>query len=524
MPLKNMLWLAGVAAWLAAAAVRAAQPAQAPAANPQMIADWTPYLSDFQSADQARQEAAAKVFIESGSRGYAVLAALLKHSDPGVVKRATDVRQQIDTRSFKLYQEAAGEQNKVMGQPLTAAGLEKVRQAFLRMAMYASQSSLKQLGFQTAAELQKTIKDVEAAGKQLAPLDAQLTAAPEPKGLARAAVQMERANALKVLLRDADMLAAAQDAAASSGKEGRFTPAAFGLQAEAHARLADNAKLEATCRRILAEYPRSLEVKFAHRTLLQLLSGTQRWDDAEKQARAFLAAFPVDEEAQEAVNDLLENLMNEERDYARVGPLAEWLIEALPPDRLKPEVLKYSAGCDEYIFRDYPKAERAYTLLRDRFADAVSAEDMNAALTRVKLKGEGKFEKEPRDADAGLAGVFARFLKAARTRDTKALETLAPKDELEDFRERLGDSTEELVPTLVFADFILRKVDVDEAAGKGKLLLDYYDASSSKPKPMTQEAVKEDGQWKIRWQDPQEPDAAAGVPGVDAKSAPPRKP
>jgi hypothetical protein len=54
-----------------------------------------------------------------------------------------------------------------------------------------------------------------------------------------------------------------------------------------------------------------------------------------------------------------------------------------------------------YQGRVYGKAQSAYTLLRDRFADAVSTEDMNAALARVKAKAEGKFEKEPRETDAG---------------------------------------------------------------------------------------------------------------------------
>jgi hypothetical protein len=498
---------------------RAEQAESAP--NPQPIADWTPHLNDLQSADKARQEAAAKVFVESGSRGYAVLASLLKHTDPEVVKRVSQIRAQIDARSNELYHEAAAEQAKLQHQPLTTAALEKVRQAFLRMAAYASQNPLKQLGYQNVTELQKTAKEVEAAGQQLAALDAQLK---EAKGLARAGLQVERAAALKTLQRDADMLAAAQDAAQNSGKEGRFTPAALKLQAEAYQRLEDSAKLEAVCHTILAEYPRSLETKFAHQSLLSLLSDARRWDDAVRQAQAFFSAFPVDQEAQEAVCGLLENLMNEERDYARAGPLAEWLVQALPPDRLNPEALKYSGGCAEYVSRDFAKAERAYTLLRDRFADAVSTDDMNAALSRVRLKGEGKFPKEPRDTDAGLAGVFARFLKAARTRDAKALESLVPKDDVKEFIERLGDTTEELVPTLVFADFILKKADTDDAAGKGKLLFDYFEASSDKPKPLTQEAVKEDGLWKICWQDPEEEKAAAGTQAPAAKTVQPQLP
>jgi len=478
------------------------------AANPQTPADWAPYLNDLQGTDKTKQEAAAKVFIDSGSRGYVILAPLLKHTDPEIVRRASQLRQQIDTRSIELYKEAASEQAKLQRQPLAAAALEKVRQAFMRLAVYASQNPLRQFAFQSMTELQKTAREVEAANQQLALLDEQLK---DAKDLARAALQVKRAGELRTLQRDADMLAAAQDAAQNSGKEGRFTAAALKLQAEAYLRLEDNPRLEAVCRTILAEHPRSLEIKFAHQALLNLFSAARRWDEAERQARAFFSAFPVDEEAQDAVYGLWESLMNEEHDYARAGPLAEWLLDALPLDRLRPEALKCSGGCSEYVFRDYRKAERAYTMLRERFADEVNKEDMNAALARVRLKAGGKFEKEPLETDAGPAGAFARFLKAARTRNLKALESLVPKNNLKDFTERLGDATEDLVPILVFADFILKKADTDEAAGKSKLLFDYYEASADKPKPLIEEAIKEDGLWRICWKDPEEEKAAGGM-------------
>jgi hypothetical protein len=211
------------------------------------------------------------------------------------------------------------------------------------------------------------------------------------------------------------------------------------------------------------------------------------------------------------VYGLLETLMNEAREYVRVAPVAEWLMETLPPDRLKPEVLKYWGGCSEYIMRDYTKAAQAYAVLRDRFMDAVSVEDMNSAIARVKQKAEGKFPKEPAENAAGPEGAFARFLKAARTRDSKAVKALVAKDVVEDFVERLGDSSEELLPSLVFADFIVRKTDLNADGNAAKLTIEHYDASSGKPKPLTEAAVQEDGQWKIRWEDPAEDDAPPGL-------------
>ncbi|MCY3023320.1 MAG: hypothetical protein NTW87_30445 [Planctomycetota bacterium] len=511
----TLLWMGALCLSCSAAARAeepkppAPQPPKVVSANPMGVTDWTPHLRDFQSADAARQQAATQVFLDAGARGHAVLNAFLKNASPDVVKRATEARQEIDARSWKMYQDVAAEHGKLRKQPLTAAALENMRQAYMRMGMYASPVQLKQLSFQTAAELQKTIKAVEEAGTELAALDVQLQAAPEPKGLARAGIQLQRASALKTLQRDADMLAAARDAVAASGRDGRHTPGALKLEAEACSRVEDAKGLEAACRRLLTEYPRSLEVKFAQRTLIDLLSASQKWDEAMQQAKAFLAAFPVDEEAQDAAYSLLDTLRNDERDFVRLAAMAEWLMGALPLDRLKPEVPKYSGGCNEYIFRDCAKAARAYTMLRDGFTDLVSVEDMNAALARLKAKTEGKFPKEPLETDPGAAGAFARFLKAIRTRDAKALAAVAAKDEADDLVERLGDSSDDLLPTILFADFVLKQVQENEAKDAAKLTLDYYEASASKPKTVTQEAVKEGAQWKIKWQDLEEDDADA---------------
>ena len=495
---------------------------QAKPIPPQTVTDWTPYLTGLQSADKAKQEEAAKFFVDAGGRSYLVLDPLLKHSDEDIKQQVARIKEQIEARSTKLYEEACAEQVGLRRQPLTTAAIENARQAFLRLAVYTPQNPLRQLGYQNAAELQKTAQDVEAAGQQLAALDKQLQDTPATQGLLRAGLQMERANALKTLQRDADTLAAAQDAAQLSGKDGRFTPAALRFQAEAYLRQEDNPKLEAACRAILTDYPRSLEVKFAHQTLLNLLAAANRGDEAVREAREFLTALPLDQDAQDAVFFYLDELMSETRDYVRAGQLADWLMDTLPLDRLKIEAVNCSAGCNEYVAHDYAKAIRAYTLLHDRFPDLMKAEEMSAALARVKLKQEGKFGQEPGAADPEPAGTFARFLKASRSRDLKALEELVPKDKLKDFTAHLADDMEDLAPALVFADFILKQVVADEAAGKARLLFDYYEPSSNKPKPLTEEAVKEDGKWKINWQDPEEEGEEAEPPAPDAKPAAPQ--
>jgi len=474
--------------------------------NPQQIVDWKPYLDDFAGTDITKQQSATKAFIESGSRGYTILGNLLKHPNADVVKRANEVRTEIDQRSLNMYRDLDAKRQKTVKEPLTVEVLEAQRAEWIKMAMYASQNALKQFGFQTSQEMQKQIDGVKAALKQLEDADAQMKAAGDVKGLARASIQIDRASALKTLQRDKDALAAVQDALAASGKEGRLTPSALKLLIDVYARAEDAKNIEAICRQIIAEYPRSLEVKFAYKTLCDQLTGEKKYDEAFALIKTYIGAFPVDEEAQETAYGLMETLMNDEQDYKRVGPLTDWLIDTLPLDRLRPETAKLSGGCNEYIAKDYAKAIRGYTLLRDKFADMVSADDMNAALARLAAKSEGKFPKEPAETDAGPAGAFAVFLKAIRTRDTKLIATIVPKEEAEESAENLGDGSDERVPALTFSDFVIKKVEPDAKGQEAKLAIDYYEAGSNKPRAITETAVLEEGKWKIHWQDPDETD------------------
>jgi hypothetical protein len=499
---------AAVLLCLAAGAVSAGQPEppkpqpQPPAVSVQQITDWTPYLNDFQGADAAKQEAAAKTFVEAGSRGYAALATLLKNPNAEIAKRAAKVRQEIDVRSWKTYQELAAKRNQLHGQALTSQSIEDLRQAFVKLAMYASPEPLRRLCFQTATELQNKLREFEQASRQLSTLDQLLKAAPEPKGLRRAAIQVERADALHTQQCYKDVLGAAQDAEAHSGKEGRFAPRALKLQAEASLKLGEAKEHEALCRRILAEYPRSLEVRYAHRALVQLLPVLGRWDDAVQQAKAYLTAFPLDEEAQNEVYGLFSTLLEDERDYARMAGMAEWLLATLPPDRIRPELPKYCGGYNEYAAKDYAKAERAYALLRDNFTDLVSPDEMNSAIARLKLKAEGKFPKEPQPGDAGPAGLFAKMLAAIRARDGKAAAALSAKDGAEELAERIADSTDDLVAIASFADFIVKNVEINKAQTGAKIVVECYDASTTKPLAYNVAAGVEDGQWKIMWEDP----------------------
>ncbi|HEY3321466.1 MAG TPA: hypothetical protein VGP72_13425 [Planctomycetota bacterium] len=487
-------------------------------ATPQ-VTDWTAALQDLQSSDPAKQQAAAKTFLDSGARGYSALNALLKNADPKVAERAKTLRQQIDQRSMELYRDVETEHQKLQKEPVTVQALEKLRQNWSQMASYASQNALRQYGYQRVQEIMKQIEEVKKAEQILNELDQALKANPEPAGLLRAAVQVGaghaakegeepggqgRAGALLTLQRFKDAIAAAEDGVNASGKDGRLTAPALKLLAEIYMKLDDAKNLEVVSKRIIQEYPRSLEIKFAHRSLLDVFIATKRWPDATAQVKAYAAAFPLDKEAQDSASELLETLMTDAQEYKQVAALADWMIETIPVERMRAEVYKLAGGCNEYVLKDYAKAKSQYSTLRDKFPDLVNPADINSALARLQAKIDGKFPKEPQEADAGPAGVLAKFLKAIRTRDAKAIATLVPKGDVEAYTEMLQEGGEERVPALTFADFVLKKVDVAADSKSAKLILEYYEAGGEKPKTITEPAVSEDGQWKINWADPED--------------------
>ena len=59
-----------------------------------------------------------------------------------------------------------------------------------------------------------------------------------------------------------------------------------------------------------------------------------------------------------------------------------------------------------------------------------------------------------------------------------------------------------LVPSVTFADFIVTKVEADAKDEVAVIHIDYYEAASDKPRSLKENALKENGQWKIQWEDP----------------------
>lgn len=502
-----------------------ATPATPVAPPAQMTTDWTQHIADFQSDDAAKRESATKAFIDGGARGAPVLDAIAKKS-PELAKRAAEVKAQVEKRSIELYQEAAAFAQKAQAEPLTVQNVEAQRQKWLQVAMYSTQQAVRQSSFQQVQNLQKLSQTISQALQQLNASDMQLKGPPQPNPLQRASIQMERAAALKKLHRMEEAQAAAKDAVEASGKDGRLTPGAIKLVIELDPGKDEGKTVEELSKLILKEYPRSLEVKFAHHRLVDFYAEKERWDEAMAQAKLFVATFPIDDDSQGAAFTLLTTLMDEARDYNRAVQWADWLMETFPLDRLQPEAPKNAAGIYEYVVKDYDKAERACVTLRDKFADLVDRADMDRMLARLKQKKEGKFVKEPQTGDPELAGVFATFLKAVRARDKKLLGELVPKEEIEEYTDLLTDSMESFVPQLTFVDIEIKKVDIDATGNAAKLTLLLHEPDSEKATETKQKAVKEDGKWKIQWIDPEqvedeEPAAGPHPKKFIAPNAPP---
>ena len=467
-----------------------------------LIADWRPYVADFQSPDAAKREAAIKVFLEQGNPGVAALTPLLGAKEPEVAARAKQVCQDIAQRAMKLGQDLSVQERDLQSKPLTPAAIEELRQAWVQLSVYAPQEQLRRYAGSKIAQMQGELQALEQAETELDEIDKQLNGVTGPQGLQCAALLLNRANALKTLQRFSDAVTTLGQVVKLSGKEGRLTPGALKDQAELYVALDDKKPAEAACRQIKQDFPRSLEVKFAWRFLIEQARGEKQWDEAEGQVKKFFELCPLDDDAQEVVFDTL-NALTAAGEFKRAQDFALWVRQALPLERLTSDVINFSAQGYEYLARDYAKAAEAYTVLRDRFSDTVNAEEMQVALQRLKAKSEQKFPKEAAETDDGAAGAWARFVKAMRARDTQALAAAVPEKSAETFAGLLTEGTDELLSQLTFGDYVVTKVTPDAKGETAELTIDQYLPTSAKPVVLTQKALKEKGQWKIDWQAPE---------------------
>jgi tetratricopeptide (TPR) repeat protein len=467
---------------------------EAPAAP---VVDWPQMLKDFQGGDAAKQEAAAKVFFDSGSRGHSELAALLKHENKAIAKRAGELRDKIEQRSQEIYRQAMDLHNKIQMEPLSAENYKKLGDSWLAAAGYVTKSDFKQVCFQQVLESKKAAQRLEQNLKQLAQLDDMIKALKPEQAVERSAHLLSRAEMLNTLRRFPDAIKDTEAVAAADNTK-RFTPQALKLQATLRLQLQDTEKGFADCRRILQEFPRSTEVKAAHQLLIENLQAIPKLDEAIAQVKLFAEAFPLDEDAQSAVDGMLASLA-EEHDFARIASFTDWMQNTLPPSRLSADVFKYGGAAHEFVLKDYARAAQAYETLRDKYSDQIDAVHLIAALKRLKAKQDGVFPKEPVETDAGPAGALAKFLKSVRTRSVAGIKTLVPKADAEKFSQILEISGGEFVTNTIVASYIVKEVKAAEGANEAQLILDYYNFDADQPEPVTQRAVKEDGVWKISW-------------------------
>jgi hypothetical protein len=212
----------------------------------------------------------------------------------------------------------------------------------------------------------------------------------------------------------------------------------------------------------------------------------------------FVAAFPADEEAQEAVESLLLALIDE-HDFARLATLTDWMQKTLPIDRLSQDVYRFGGAAQEYLKKDYDRAAEAYKILLEKYTDDMDPERLAGSLRRLQAKKAGTFPKEPADTDPGLAGLVGKFLKAVRTRDSKGIQALIPKADIPKLTPILAESGGDFVSDMTAADYIIKEIKAPEGATEGKVIFDFYGFFADKPAELEQTLVKEDGEWKIRW-------------------------
>ena len=169
--------------------------------------------------------------------------------------------------------------------------------------------------------------------------------------------------------------------------------------------------------------------------------------------------------------------------------------------------------------RAYAKAEIAYKALAVDYADVVKASEVDAVLKRIKAKMDGTFPKEPKAGDEGPAGTLAQYLAAVRARDAKLLAAVVPADEAVEAAGKLTCEECELIHSVTFADYILKKATID--GDNAEIALDYYDTASNTPRTIVEKAIKEKGAWKIKWSDPEEQLNPAPVPKAPPVVIPP---
>jgi hypothetical protein len=481
-------------------------------------AEWERFLVDFQGDNVEKQKVATQALNDSGARGFNEVTKFLTSPNADLAKRAKQLQAAINLKSFEHFSATTAYMNKVESAPLTVPALKDLQKAWIATATYSSAPPIRQESAKQANTIQQLIHSVEAAQVTVEQQDKLLTETPEVHKLQRASILLDKAKALKTLRRHEEIVATVNKALDMCGPQWRQKSAALRLLIESSEAKLDSKMSSLFARRILAEHPHSLDAKFAYDTLVSSAMADGQWAEAFQLLKSLYAVCSLDTEVNDRIFSVLNELHSEHREYTHVAAMSEWICTTLSQERLTPETLLLAGNCSEYVIHDYVKSEKYYRQLGDVFSDVVDPKDLDVVLARIKRKAEGKFPKEPTLTEEGVAGVFAKFLKAIRTRDFKTAAALAPKDEVDQYES--GENVEGLIAGLTFADFILQKVTLDEKGERATLTIDLYEADSNTPKPLTQIAIKEDGVWKILWNGDEEKNKPASESVEGAQPVP----
>lgn len=475
-------------------------------------------MSDFQGDDVEKREAAAKKFIEYGGGVLNLARSLEKHKKPEVAAKAVEVRQAIEKRAKELFDGLRKQYTELYRGELTEEKLAAFVNDLDEGAVYVAEPMQRRTLSSLLSRVRQDLMRVQRAAAGLVHTDKQLATEPVPTGVRRAAIQLNRATYLQDLRRHAEGLAAVQEGLTSPGEGGRLKPQLLKTRAELLRDLGQWDDYVATCKRILTECPRSLEVRQAYENLNSYHEMNQQYDAQLETLAAYLKAFPLDQAPQDLAIQTLDIYWEIDQQYAAGLKLADLLAAELDPSRLSPSVLRTQALGYEYLQRDYAKAEAAYKRLLEVYPDLVPEPIIAAAVKRNQEKAAGTFAKAPKPEDSGPAGAIAKFLAAIRAQDADALKAVTPKEVTEQWDYQL----DQLTPVVLFSDVQVLEAKPNEEGKITDVLVNHFSPDRLAPTKLNVEAVQEDGVWKVAWPPPGE-DAEDGddMDGMDDAEAEP---
>lgn len=471
-----------------------------PPPKPEELRAW---LEDFFGAEENKRAVAEERLVEAGSPVWNMLQAKSKGADADAdAQRAKALCKRIEAKAATMFRELAQQRNVTYGGELKPEALNALYQATMRFIPYAPQPEFRNFGIRWARQFQTDEQNVRTAAQALERIAERFRSNPEPTPAERVGLEAERFEHLLTCRREQEAEQAAEKALAGlEAQLNRHAPKVLARLAHMYRRQRLAEKQMEVGERLLKEHPNSAEIADAHEILMDALMSMEKWEQAVKQAVAYLHDCPRSERTWEKTFELL-RFLEEECLWACAADFAQTLCKIVPLSGLSADVLRIAGVCAEYVAKDYKIAAEYYRKLSQAFPDQYDSAEMEAACRRVADKAAGKFPLEPQTDAVGPVGTFAKFLAAVRGRDAQALKELLAAEVLEEVSDDLTESAEEMVPAFLFADFAL--VKVDERADKAMLTIEYRPWNELKPSALQINAVGQAQSdpktaWRLDW-------------------------